>query len=75
MCLYFASQGAGKVLGPVLAGTLRLLLVAIGGWMLAMSNAPAWCMFALVGAAMLAHGVATGLAVYGVSWDPRRGTS
>ena len=33
-CLYFASQGAAKVGGPVLAGTGRLLLVAsaAGGW-------------------------------------------
>src|SRR5262249_31368273 len=32
--LYFASQGAGKVLGPVLASTLRLSLIAGGGWWL-----------------------------------------
>jgi len=34
MCLYFASQGAGRVLGPVLAGTTRLIVVALGGWWL-----------------------------------------
>jgi len=28
--------------GPVLAGTARLLIVAIGGWYLASSGAPAW---------------------------------
>ena len=27
LCLYFASQGAGRLLGPVLAGTLRLVVV------------------------------------------------
>lgn len=32
LSLYFSSLGAGKVIGPVLAGTLRLLLVALGGW-------------------------------------------
>ena len=48
--LYFASQGAAKVGGPVLAGTGRLLLVALGGWFLVSIEAPAWTLFALVGA-------------------------
>ena len=34
-CLYFSSQGAAKVGGPVLAGTARLLIVGGGGWWLA----------------------------------------
>ena len=37
VCLYFSSQGAAKVGGPVLAGTGRLLIVGIGGWWLASS--------------------------------------
>jgi Na+-driven multidrug efflux pump len=32
MALYFASQGAGKVAWPLLAGCMRLAVVAIGGW-------------------------------------------
>ncbi|HXX82480.1 MAG TPA: MATE family efflux transporter [Casimicrobiaceae bacterium] len=32
MALYFASQGAGSVLWPFIAGCLRLALVAGGGW-------------------------------------------
>ena len=71
LCLYFASQGAGKVLGPVLAGTVRLVIVAAGGWWLAASNAPAWMLFALVGFAMAAYGIASGIAVYVVKWGPR----
>lgn len=35
MMLYFASQGANRVLWPVLAGTIRLLLAGLGGWVLA----------------------------------------
>jgi putative MATE family efflux protein len=68
LCLYFASQGAGKVLGPVIAGTIRLALVALGGWYLAISEAPAAAMFALVGLAMVAYGVATAVAVYVTPW-------
>ena len=49
LCLYFASQGAGKVLGPVLAGTARLLVVAVGGWWLAGHGTAEWSIFALIG--------------------------
>jgi Na+-driven multidrug efflux pump len=68
LCLYFAAQGAGKLLGPVLAGTLRLLLVAVGGWLLVQGGAPVWSMFALISAAMLLYGLVTALAVYHVRW-------
>jgi putative MATE family efflux protein len=77
LCLYFASQGSGKILGPVLAGTLRLIIVASGGWWLSTS---AWAasltqgspVFALVALAMAAFGLASALAVYSVSWGPGR---
>lgn len=46
LCLYFASQGSGKVLGPVLGGTIRLVIVAVGGWWLATTAAPVWTLFA-----------------------------
>ncbi|HWP11370.1 MAG TPA: MATE family efflux transporter, partial [Ramlibacter sp.] len=68
LTLYFASQGAGKVLGPVLAGTLRLVIVLVGGWLLTTTNAPEWAYFALVGVAMAAHGMATAGAVWGTRW-------
>jgi putative MATE family efflux protein len=64
VCLYFSSQGAAKVGGPVLAGTARLLLVGLGGWWLASSGAPAWTLFALVGAPMVVYGLGTALSVY-----------
>ena len=72
LCLYFSSLGAGKVGGPVLAGTLRLLLVAVGGWMLASAQAPAWTIFALVAAAMAVYGLATAVAVCMADWGPAR---
>jgi len=68
VCLYFSSQGAAKMLGPVLAGTIRLALVAIGGWWLAASGAPAWTLFALVGAAMVVFGLSTILSVRLTRW-------
>lgn len=71
LTLYFASQGAGLVLGPVLAALLRLLLVAaVGGW-LAGRGAGAAAYFALVAGAMAAYGGATTLAVWFTPWGRR----
>jgi putative MATE family efflux protein len=68
MALYFASQGSGKVLAPVLAATARLAVIAVGGWFLAAGSAPLWMLFALVAASMLAYGLATAGGVYVTSW-------
>lgn len=68
LCLYFASQGAGKVLGPVLAGTVRLLVVSAGGWWLASQGAAEWSIFALIGIAMIVFGLLTATVVYFVPW-------
>ena len=71
LSLYFASQGSGKVLAPVLAGTVRLLVIAVGGWWLTASDAPAWSLFALVGASMMAFGLCIAAAVYLTPWGIR----
>lgn len=69
LTLYFAAQGSGRVLGPVLAGTLRLLLVAgVGAW-LASRQAPPSSFFALVAVAMVAYGLATVGAVKLTRWQ------
>jgi putative MATE family efflux protein len=68
-CLYFASQGAAKVGGPVLAYSARLVMVALGGWWLASIGAPAWTLFALVGAAMVVLGLGTAASVRFTLWD------
>ncbi len=72
LCLYFSSLGAGKVGGPVLAGTLRLAVVAIGGWMLAAAQMPPWTIFALVALGMAAYGLAMVVAVRATSWGTER---
>src|SRR3954471_17755985 len=68
VCLYFSSQGAAKVGGPVLASTARLLMVGIGGWWLASSGAAAWTLFALVAAAMVVFGLSTAASVKLTRW-------
>jgi Na+-driven multidrug efflux pump len=66
--LYFSSQGAARVGGPVLASTARLLIVAIGGVGLMTAQAPAWTLFALVGGAMVVFGLSTAASVAFVRW-------
>ena len=68
VCMYFSSQGAAKVGGPVIAGTIRLLMVGIGGWVLVSIGAASWTLFALVSAAMVAYGVSTVVAVKVTRW-------
>jgi Na+-driven multidrug efflux pump len=71
LTLYFASQGSGRVLGPVLAASVRLALVAVGGFWLASHQAAAWHYFALVGLAMAVYGVSTALSVRLTRWGPK----
>ena len=68
LCLYFASQGAGKVLGVVAASAVRLLVVAIGGWLVVRNGAPFWVLAAVIGCAHLGYGLATGTAVKLTRW-------
>ena len=68
LTLYFASQGSGKVLGPVLASFVRLALVATVGSWLAARAAPAWQYFALVALAMVVYGLSTALSIRLTSW-------
>lgn len=72
LSLYFSSLGAGKAFGPVMAGTVRLLVVAAGGALLAWLQTPPWTIFALVGLAMAAYGLATVAAVRWTSWGVER---
>ncbi|MBX9589601.1 MAG: hypothetical protein K2X43_09865 [Hyphomonadaceae bacterium] len=71
LALYFASQGSGKILAPVLAATVRLGVVALGGWWLTALDAPASAIFALVSLSMVAYGAATATAVYFTPWEAR----
>ena len=64
IALYFASQGAGQVLRPVLAGTVRLALVIAGG-LFAVSLQD---VFVVVAAAMIAFGALTAWFVAFARW-------
>ena len=55
--MYFSSQGAAKVIGPVLAQTARLLFIGTGGWWLSTHDATAQDFFVLAAASMVVLGV------------------
>lgn len=68
LTLYFASQGSGKVLGPTLASSVRLIFIgAIGFWLTTWASEP-WSFFALVGAGMVVYGAATALSIRITRW-------
>jgi Na+-driven multidrug efflux pump len=66
--LYFSSQGAAKVFGPVLAQTVRLVVVIFGGAWLLSSGADYVWFFVLGGVAMSAFGLVTAAIVRATSW-------
>ncbi len=71
LTLYFASQGAGRMAGPVFAATLRLLLVAAGGSWLVAHGASAGQLFALSAAAMVVYGLSCAGALKLDRWGGR----
>jgi putative MATE family efflux protein len=65
IALYFASQGAGRVLRPVLAGTVRLAMVIAGGLLVASLQG----VFMVIAAAMIVFGVLTIWFVARADWN------
>jgi Na+-driven multidrug efflux pump len=72
LTLFFAAQGAGRMAGPVLAATLRLLIVGLGGSWLVAHGASAWQLFALSAAAIVVYGAASALVLRFSRWGPAR---
>ena len=70
---YFASQGAAKVLGPVLAQTVRLGFVCAGGWYLLSIDAGFLGLFWLAAASMVLLGGLSALSVLLTPWGPKPG--
>ncbi|MDA5635954.1 MULTISPECIES: MATE family efflux transporter [Rhizobium/Agrobacterium group] len=64
LALYFASQGLKRVLLPVLAGTVRMILAAFVGWASVIwFQASLNSLFQIVAAAAIAYGGLTAIAV------------
>jgi putative MATE family efflux protein len=71
--MYFSSQGAAKVVGPVLAQTARLLFIGTGGWWLSTHDATAQNFFVLAASSMVVLGVLSCASVILTRWGPKPG--
>jgi putative MATE family efflux protein len=72
MSMYFSSQGAAKVVGPVLAQSARLVFIGLGGWYLTTHEATAANFFTLAASSMVVLGVLSSASVILTRWGPRR---
>ena len=71
LSLYFASQGAGHLLWPLLAGFIRLVIAIAGGWLaLHLTGSLGW-VFAALAAALVTYGVLLSSAVASGVWFRR----
>lgn len=70
MLLYFAGQGAGRVMWPVLAGTVRLLIAGVVGWIVvAYFGGGLRELFTAAAAASIASGGITSAALWLRGWS------
>jgi putative MATE family efflux protein len=77
LALFFASQGAGRLTWPLVASALRLVVVAVGGWLVvSVLGAPAEALYAVVALSLAALGLTLAAATYLTDWGtplaPRR---
>lgn len=68
IALYFAAQGAARIVGPVLAQTVRLVFVAAGGAVLVATEAGATSFYALAAASMAILGLGCAAVVKFTPW-------
>jgi Na+-driven multidrug efflux pump len=74
MALYFASQGAGRLLWPFLANLVRLIIAAWGGWLALYWTGDPRGVFIALAVALAAFGLINAAAVAGGAWFGRGGT-
>jgi len=68
LSLYFASQGAGRLMWPLISGTTRLAIAIGGGWIaLALTGSLTW-LFAALSLALVVYGVMQATAIGSGVW-------
>jgi len=73
LVLYFASQGAGRLLWPVLGNLARLAVAGVGGWLALRLGGELVQVFAAQGVALLVYGMVNAGAIAGGAWFGRVG--
>jgi cation transporter-like permease len=74
LALYFASQGAGRLAWPLLAGFVRLVVAATGGWLATrwFGGGPS-AVFVAIAVALVVMGVMVAIPIKAGAWRRRRG--
>ena len=73
LVLYFASQGAGRLLWPVAGNLARLVVAALGGWLAIRWGGGLAQVFMVQGAALMVYGIVIAAAIAGGAWFGRVG--
>ncbi|CAN7341520.1 MATE family efflux transporter [Variovorax sp. LjRoot130] len=73
LVLYFASQGAGRLLWPVLGNIARLAVAGIGGWLALRWGGQLSHVFVAQGAALVVYGIVIASSIAGGAWFGRVG--
>jgi len=68
LALYFASQGAGRLLGPLIAGTLRVMIALGGGWLALKLTGSLTALYIALAVGLIVYGLAVLMVVRGRSW-------
>ena len=74
LALYFASQGAGRLLWPLIAGSARLLVSVGGGWLALRATGSLGWLFAALGLGFVAYGGIVAASIAGGAWGRRSTT-
>jgi putative MATE family efflux protein len=69
--LYFASQGAGRLLWPLLAGFCRLLIATASGWLALRATGSLYWLFAALAVGLLVYGIMIPLAILRGAWSAK----
>jgi len=71
LALYFASQGAGRLIWPLAAGFARMAVAIGGGWLALWLTGSIAAMFIAVGAALFVYGTGVAAAIWAGVWFRR----
>ncbi|MDR3464483.1 MAG: MATE family efflux transporter [Xanthobacteraceae bacterium] len=73
LALYFASQGAGRLLWPLLSGLARMVVAVLGGWLVLSLTGSLALMFGAIALALVVYGalITTSVAM-GAWYEPAR---
>ena len=72
LALYFASQGAGRLLWPLLAGLVRLTVGVGGGWLLLRLTGSVWGLFLAIALGLVLYGGMIAGAIRAGAWSAKK---